>query len=123
MLPPALLALVWLGMEASSFCEGREEELGRSHLPSAAPTTRLASAHPAEMPAPCQSLEHPRWLLLCRFEEALQEARQVDKLLLEGPGDDYLEEKFPLLGVPITVKEAFSLHGGCTVASLQLHWL
>ncbi|KAJ7418941.1 Fatty-acid amide hydrolase 2 [Willisornis vidua] len=46
-----------------------------------------------------------------RFEEALQEARQVDKLLSEGPGDDYLEEKYPLLGVPITVKEAFSLHG------------
>ncbi|NXW05325.1 FAAH2 hydrolase, partial [Fregetta grallaria] len=46
-----------------------------------------------------------------RFEEALQEARQVDKLLSEGPGDDYLEEKFPLLGVPITVKEAFALHG------------
>ncbi|KAM9600690.1 fatty-acid amide hydrolase 2 isoform 4-T4 [Morphnus guianensis] len=46
-----------------------------------------------------------------RFEEALQEARQVDKLLSEGAGDDYLEEKFPLLGVPITVKEAFSLHG------------
>ncbi|NXI49647.1 FAAH2 hydrolase, partial [Chloroceryle aenea] len=46
-----------------------------------------------------------------RFEEALQEARQVDQLLSEGPGDDYLEEKFPLLGVPITVKEAFSLHG------------
>ncbi|XP_064568988.1 fatty-acid amide hydrolase 2 isoform X2 [Zonotrichia leucophrys gambelii] len=46
-----------------------------------------------------------------RFEEALQEARQVDKLLAEGPGDDCLEEKFPLLGVPITVKEAFSLYG------------
>ncbi|XP_062359043.1 fatty-acid amide hydrolase 2 isoform X1 [Cinclus cinclus] len=46
-----------------------------------------------------------------RFEEALQEAQQVDKLLSEGPGDDCLEEKFPLLGVPITVKEAFSLYG------------
>ncbi|XP_056347019.1 fatty-acid amide hydrolase 2 isoform X3 [Oenanthe melanoleuca] len=46
-----------------------------------------------------------------RFEEALQEARQVDQLLSEGPGDDSLEEKFPLLGVPITVKEAFSLYG------------
>ncbi|KQK78985.1 fatty-acid amide hydrolase 2-like protein [Amazona aestiva] len=46
-----------------------------------------------------------------RFEEALQEARQVDQLLSEGPGNDCLEEKFPLLGVPITVKEAFSLHG------------
>ncbi|NXC41708.1 FAAH2 hydrolase, partial [Penelope pileata] len=46
-----------------------------------------------------------------RFEEALQEARQVDQLLAEGPADDSLEEKFPFLGVPFTVKEAFSLQG------------
>lgn len=65
--------------------------------------------------------EHPCQLLLCRFEEALQEARQVDKLLSESPGDDYLEEKFPLLGVPITVKEAFSVHGAFALASVQLH--
>ncbi|KAM8987555.1 fatty-acid amide hydrolase 2 isoform 3-T3 [Ara ararauna] len=54
-----------------------------------------------------------------RFEEALQEARQVDQLLSESPGNDCLEEKFPLLGVPITVKEAFSLHGGegCVLAA------
>ncbi|XP_059588629.1 fatty-acid amide hydrolase 2 [Alligator mississippiensis] len=47
-----------------------------------------------------------------RFEEALQEAQQVDKLLSEGVGDeDFLQEKFPFLGVPFTVKEAFALHG------------
>ncbi|XP_031449924.1 fatty-acid amide hydrolase 2 [Phasianus colchicus] len=45
-----------------------------------------------------------------RFEEALQEARQVDQLLAEGRTDDSLE-KYPFLGVPFTVKEAFSLHG------------
>ncbi|XP_010713448.1 fatty-acid amide hydrolase 2 [Meleagris gallopavo] len=45
-----------------------------------------------------------------RFEEALQEARQVDQLLAEGRTDDDLE-KYPFLGVPFTVKEAFSLHG------------
>uniref|UniRef100_A0A8C9L9Q5 Amidase domain-containing protein n=1 Tax=Pavo cristatus TaxID=9049 RepID=A0A8C9L9Q5_PAVCR len=45
-----------------------------------------------------------------RFEEALQEARQVDQLLAEGRADDSLE-KYPFLGVPFTVKEAFSLHG------------
>lgn len=56
-------------------------------------------------------------LLLRRFEEALQEARQVDQLLAEGPGDGSLEEKFPLLGVPVTVKEAFSLHGAFALAS------
>lgn len=51
-------------------------------------------------------------LLVChRFEEALQEARQVDQLLAEGRTDDSLE-KYPFLGVPFTVKEAFSLHGG-----------
>lgn len=59
-------------------------------------------------------------MLCCRFEEALQEARQVDKLLSEGPGDDCLEEKFPLLGVPITVKEAFSLYGGFVFVTLQV---
>lgn len=45
-----------------------------------------------------------------RFEDALQEARQVDRLLAEGRIDDSLE-KYPFLGVPFTVKEAFSLHG------------
>ncbi|XP_065267285.1 fatty-acid amide hydrolase 2 [Emys orbicularis] len=47
-----------------------------------------------------------------RFDAALQEAHHVDKLLLEGHGDeDSLQEKFPFLGVPFTVKEAFALHG------------
>lgn len=59
-------------------------------------------------------------VLCCRFEDALQEARQVDKLLSEGPADDCLEEKFPLLGVPITVKEAFSLYGGFIFLPLQV---
>lgn len=59
-------------------------------------------------------------MLCCRFEDALQEARQVDKLLSEGPADDCLEEKFPLLGVPITVKEAFSLYGGFIFLPLQV---
>ncbi|XP_026509721.1 fatty-acid amide hydrolase 2 [Terrapene carolina triunguis] len=48
-----------------------------------------------------------------RFDAALQEAHHVDKLLSEGHGDeDSLQEKFPFLGVPFTVKEAFALHGG-----------
>ncbi|XP_037764935.1 fatty-acid amide hydrolase 2 [Chelonia mydas] len=47
-----------------------------------------------------------------RFDAALQEAQHVDKLLSEGHGDeDSLQEKFPFLGVPFTVKEAFALHG------------
>nr|XP_056715556.1 fatty-acid amide hydrolase 2 [Euleptes europaea] len=47
-----------------------------------------------------------------RFEAALQEAHQVDKLLSEGHDDEEsLREKFPYLGVPITIKEAFELQG------------
>ncbi|TFJ96159.1 protein kintoun [Platysternon megacephalum] len=47
-----------------------------------------------------------------RFDAALQEAHHVDKLLSEGHGDeDSLQEKFPFLGVPFTVKEAFAVHG------------
>ncbi|XP_034969196.2 fatty-acid amide hydrolase 2 [Zootoca vivipara] len=47
-----------------------------------------------------------------RFEDALQEAHQVDQLLSEGQDDEEsLKEKFPFLGVPITIKEAFALYG------------
>ncbi|KAM9128010.1 fatty-acid amide hydrolase 2 isoform 1-T1 [Pangshura tecta] len=47
-----------------------------------------------------------------RFDAALQEAHHVDKLLSEGHEDeDSLQEKFPFLGVPFTIKEAFALHG------------
>ncbi|KAH0630988.1 hypothetical protein JD844_004439 [Phrynosoma platyrhinos] len=55
-----------------------------------------------------------------RFEAALQEAHQVDKLLSEGHDDEEtLREKFPFLGVPVTIKEAFALHGGegCILAA------
>lgn len=78
-------------------------------------STRTAGTPLLSDPVP----EHRR-VLCFRFEEALQEARQVDKLLSEGPGDDCLEEKFPLLGVPITVKEAFSLYGGFIFVPLQV---
>ncbi|XP_056589718.1 fatty-acid amide hydrolase 2-A [Triplophysa dalaica] len=47
-----------------------------------------------------------------RFSAALQEAAQVDKLIEEETGgEDVLEDRLPLLGVPITVKEAFALQG------------
>ncbi|XP_077164151.1 fatty-acid amide hydrolase 2 [Paroedura picta] len=47
-----------------------------------------------------------------RFEAALQEAHEVDKLLSEGHDDEEaLQEKFPFLGVPVSIKEAFALHG------------
>ncbi|XP_028832440.1 fatty-acid amide hydrolase 2-A [Denticeps clupeoides] len=47
-----------------------------------------------------------------RFSAALQEAVQVDKLIEEETGgEDVLEDRLPLLGVPITVKESFCLQG------------
>ncbi|XP_058052546.1 fatty-acid amide hydrolase 2 [Ahaetulla prasina] len=47
-----------------------------------------------------------------RFEAALQEAKVVDQLLSDGQEDEEsLQKKFPLLGVPVTVKEAFALYG------------
>lgn len=47
-----------------------------------------------------------------RFEAAKEEAHAVDKKLAEKQEDDAtLEKKWPLLGVPLTVKEAFQLQG------------
>ncbi|XP_036883888.1 fatty-acid amide hydrolase 2 [Sturnira hondurensis] len=47
-----------------------------------------------------------------RFEEAKKEAHAVDKKLAEKQEDDAsLEKKWPFLGVPLTVKEAFQLEG------------
>lgn len=50
--------------------------------------------------------------LLSRFAAALQEAAQVDKLIEEETGgEEVLEDRLPLLGVPLSVKESFSLQG------------
>ncbi|XP_049423477.1 fatty-acid amide hydrolase 2-B [Epinephelus fuscoguttatus] len=47
-----------------------------------------------------------------RFDAALQEATQVDKLIEEETGgEEVLEDRLPLLGVPLSVKESFSLQG------------
>uniref|UniRef100_A0A671DPL5 Fatty acid amide hydrolase 2 n=1 Tax=Rhinolophus ferrumequinum TaxID=59479 RepID=A0A671DPL5_RHIFE len=47
-----------------------------------------------------------------RFEEAKKEAHAVDTKLAEKQEDDAtLEKKWPFLGVPLTVKEAFQLQG------------
>uniref|UniRef100_A0A672YL25 Amidase domain-containing protein n=1 Tax=Sphaeramia orbicularis TaxID=375764 RepID=A0A672YL25_9TELE len=46
------------------------------------------------------------------FSAALQEAAQVDKLIEEETGgEEVLEDRLPLLGVPLSVKESFSLQG------------
>lgn len=47
-----------------------------------------------------------------RFDAALQEAAQVDKLIEEETGgEEVLEDRLPLLGVPLSVKESFSIQG------------
>lgn len=47
-----------------------------------------------------------------RFEEALCEARAVDDLVASKAEDEAtIKHKYPLLGVPVTVKEAFALQG------------
>lgn len=47
-----------------------------------------------------------------RFDAALQEATQVDKLIEEETGgEEVLEDRLPLLGVPLSVKESFSVQG------------
>ncbi|KAM9424885.1 fatty-acid amide hydrolase 2-A-like isoform 1-T1 [Pholidichthys leucotaenia] len=47
-----------------------------------------------------------------RFGSALQEAAQVDKLIEEETGgEEVLEDRLPLLGVPLSVKESFALQG------------
>lgn len=56
-----------------------------------------------------------------RFAAALQEAAQVDKLIEEETGgEDVLEDRLPLLGVPFTVKEAFALQGNYGHMSVHL---
>ncbi|CAL1590785.1 unnamed protein product [Knipowitschia caucasica] len=47
-----------------------------------------------------------------RFSSALQEASQVDKLIEEeSGGEEVLEDRLPLLGVPLSVKESFAVQG------------
>ncbi|XP_055055856.2 fatty-acid amide hydrolase 2-B [Misgurnus anguillicaudatus] len=47
-----------------------------------------------------------------RFSSALLEAAQVDKKIKENnEGEEVLKDRFPLLGVPLSVKESFSLEG------------
>ncbi|XP_045921737.1 fatty-acid amide hydrolase 2-B [Micropterus dolomieu] len=54
-----------------------------------------------------------------RFDAALQEAAQVDKLIEEETGgEEVLEDRLPLLGVPLSVKECFALQGMPNTAGL-----
>lgn len=47
-----------------------------------------------------------------RFQEALQEARNVDKILNDRViAEKFSEQNAPFLGVPTSIKEAFALKG------------
>ena len=47
-----------------------------------------------------------------RFETALREARDYDKMLDSGNiPDEFSEENAPLLGLPFTAKEAMAIVG------------
>lgn len=47
-----------------------------------------------------------------RFDAALQEAAQADKLIEEETdGEEVLEDRLPLLGVPLSVKESYAVQG------------
>jgi fatty acid amide hydrolase 2 len=47
-----------------------------------------------------------------RFEMAIEESRKVDRLIQSGEFDEgELRDKFPLLGVPFTIKDSFCVQG------------
>lgn len=57
-----------------------------------------------------------------RFDAALLEASQVDKLIEEETGgEEVLEDRLPLLGVPLSVKESFALQGNLQNAPDHTH--
>ncbi|XP_021956293.1 fatty-acid amide hydrolase 2-B isoform X2 [Folsomia candida] len=56
-----------------------------------------------------------------RFDLAIEEARKVDKLIQSGEYDETeLQDKFPLLGVPFTIKDSFCVAGLKHTAGLHL---
>jgi fatty acid amide hydrolase 2 len=47
-----------------------------------------------------------------RYEEALQEAREIDKEIQSGiRTPEMMEKETPILGIPITVKESIAVKG------------
>lgn len=49
-----------------------------------------------------------------RYELALREARSIDKMIASTERTpDELAKEYPMLGVPMTVKESIAVEGGC----------
>jgi len=47
-----------------------------------------------------------------RFDLAIEDAKKADRLLQSGEYDEgELRDKFPLLGVPFTIKDSFCVAG------------
>lgn len=54
-----------------------------------------------------------------RYDMALKEARSIDKMIASSNHTpEELEKTYPLLGVPITVKESIAVEGECFVTTL-----
>lgn len=50
-----------------------------------------------------------------RYEVALKEARVIDKMISSNDRTpDDLAKEYPLLGLPMTVKESIAVEGKCT---------
>lgn len=48
-----------------------------------------------------------------RYEVAMREARSIDKMIASSNRTpEELEKEYPLLGLPITVKESIAVEGG-----------
>ncbi len=60
-------------------------------------------------------------VLSFRFSSAIQEAAHADKLIEEENGEEVLRKRFPLLGVPLSVKESFALQGTLPIMLSALH--
>jgi fatty acid amide hydrolase 2 len=53
-----------------------------------------------------------------RFDLAIDEAKKVDRLIQSGEFDEgELLDKFPLLGVPFTIKDSFCVAGTSNIVT------
>jgi len=53
-----------------------------------------------------------------RFEKAIDDAKKVDVMLQSGDlSEEELKEKYPLLGVPFTIKDSFCVQGKLNIFS------
>lgn len=57
-----------------------------------------------------------------RFDVAIEEAKRIDKLIQSGDySQEDLREKFPLLGVPFTIKDSFCVESKQQEITTPMH--